>query len=249
MTHRNEDEQASVGETVGVPAVLGGAGALAGIANPLAGVAAAIASPLASKALTALFHRRQKKAEMALELAARQARLAVEQMLDRLGSTDAGGSLLVKVLRSAQEAGSEQELLALAACLGRAATANSEAELATETVLIDALGELGEAHLQLLERFLWTPEQLGLGSGPEFQQPVEVLNKLQIEMAVEDLKRVLPAMLQRLLASGLIDVDFPGAGGYGGGGTAPALYRLTDLGKTLLERLAEISRLLADDES
>lgn len=252
MAGNDEEQEASKIRTVGLPAALGGAGAVAGMINPVAGVAAAVATPLVSKALEPLFRRRQAKAEAALRLAAQQARLTVEEMIERLGRSEAGDSLLMKVLRSAQEAGSQQKLLALASCLGKAAGAESEVVVTVETVLVDALSGVEEAHLRLLRCFRMTSEQLGLGTGPEAQKPVELLNKYQAGVIAPDLEPVLPAALQRLLVSGLLEADYPGGGAtfyVGAGGPSPANYRITKLGGMLLDRLDEISALLGDREA
>src|SRR2546425_4952916 len=95
-----------------------------------------------------------------------------------------------------------------------------------------------------------TAEQLGLGSGPEFQSPIDTLNKSQVGMVAPDLEPVLPAVLQRLLISGLLEADYPGGGGgYGGGGTpGSALFPITELGGMLLDRLDEVSQLLGAEE-
>jgi hypothetical protein len=120
------------------------------------------------------------------------------------------------------------------------------AEVQWETLFVRAIDDLDPAHIELLDLFPKTANQLGLGSGAaEFDAPVNSLNSEQLDIVAGHLpnRASLLAVLER---HGLI-IGYTATGGMAFSiGAAQLSFAITDFGSEVHERLAAVGRYLSD---
>lgn len=113
--------------------------------------------------------------------------------------------------------------------------------------LVRTLRDLDSEHFDLLDRFTWTSNRLGLGDGvsEDFDTVPESLNQTQVEMVAGDIP-VLHSALATLQRLGLLANSFFTPGTFGGGGTPIGIWKITEFGIQLLELLRYTAHLLGD---
>jgi hypothetical protein len=234
---------------VGSDVAAAGAGASIGlVGGPIGSVVGAAVAPVLARGLRAVFERYSRRqwarADRVLHLAAELAGIDDEELIERLRRTPEKEELLVRTVRAAAEAAVERKLVALAKSLA-ATTVGGDEEVQWEAVFVRALSDLDTVHINLLERFTWSANALGLGDGgPEFTTSPASLSSVQLAIAVPHLENVVDAVLATLVRHGLLAFASHTNVTYGGGSPAPSTWSLTPFGRTVLSRLGVIADVL-----
>jgi hypothetical protein len=224
--------------------------AVAGLAavDPAAGIAAAGLAPVALAGTKAVLERIgarwNARAGSVLAVAAKTAKIDVDELRGRLEAAPEREELLLRTLTAAGNAAAREKLIAYALALANGAMTGDPNEVMWETTFVRTLDDLDATHLDLLRRFTWTSNELGLGNGgAEFDNVPSTLNTHQVEMVSKDLPN-LPALLAVLQRHGLLSSETAGGGSFGGGGGA-SHWKLTTFGQDFLDRLGAIGKVLA----
>jgi hypothetical protein len=131
----------AVGITSGV---VGGAVSLTP-AGPLGGAAAAAVVDAGVRAvMRGLSRRFSQRSGHVLALAAKRARLAPQELQERLAQIPGGEELLIRTLMAAASVAAEDKLVALSLALARTATEGTETEVTFESQFVAAVSDLGQ---------------------------------------------------------------------------------------------------------
>jgi hypothetical protein len=79
-----------------------------------------------------------------LALAAKRARLAPQELQERLAQIPGGEELLIRTLMAAASVAAEDKLVALSLALARTATEGTETEVTFESQFVAAVSDLGQ---------------------------------------------------------------------------------------------------------
>lgn len=216
------------------------------IAGPEAAVAGAVAMPYVRGALRlaleSLNEKRRTRGARLIELAAEEAGIDIETLLEKLQDDPNREEILQRTLRVAMESSMEGKLFALSKALASTAIARTPRVVQWEAMFVRTLDDLDEGHIDLLDRFLWSANKLGLGGGqPEFEEPVNGLNRAQLDLVMPDLKDMVDSMVAVVERHGLIARTERGGGSFGGGGGGPTHWVITTFGREFLARLRLVS--------
>ena len=239
-----------VASTAPDAATAAGAAALAIAAGPGGAIAGAAAAPVVSRVLMqlagALGARRDARVVGVIARAAQLAGLEPAVLVQRLQASPEQEELLVRTMQAAADAAAEERLVMLATSLGHAAT-GTPLDAGREALFVRAIAELELLHVQLLERFTWSANALGLGDGasPEFDTPIQRLNEKVLERVLPELGVTTAPLLSALVRHGLLAYSTPSVATYGGGGSLPPVWELTAFGAAFLERLSLVRTWLA----
>jgi len=234
--------------SIGSDVLVAGTAGLLGLLGPDIAIAAAFASPVAASAaknvLGRIEMRKRARQEGLFELTARILEVGVEELSDLCESDPELEELLIRVLEAAADTATREKLVTYALALANGVRGENP-DGHWESTFVDVIHNLGPNHLELLDRFTRTSNELGLGDGSqEFDSPLGQLNDVQIELVAKDLPalRSILAVLQR---DGLLDHRFVSGGGFIGVSTTSGLWELTDFGTTVHDVLKELGRRLA----
>src|SRR5665213_223473 len=228
------------------------AGAAAGMTGPLGIVLGAGLAPGLATALRAVggwySERQTERVGRMIRTAAKIARLEPDLLVRRMEQTPERAELFVRTFRAAAEASAEVKLVALARSLATSAQGDSE-QVQVETLFVHALSELEAVHLDVLERFGWSANALGLGDGKsaDFDVHVAYLNSAQLEMTLPGLAPVIESVLAMLVQHGLLAYSTATPVTYGSGGAPVLQWALSRFGREALDRLEASRDLLASD--
>ena len=214
----------------------------AGVAviNPSAGIVAAGGAPVVSDGLNRLVDRisdrRRTKQGYILEWAARIAEIDPDDLERSLHASPDIRELLLRVMESAGATDISEKLICFSIALADSVQDPTPEHVALENAFVRTLDDLDQSHLNLLERFTWTSNRLGLGDGSAaFDSVPEALNRGQIELVANDLP-IVSSLIAVLERQGLVTFD----GLY---------YRITDFGTAVLDRLDEVGQVLSEARS
>ena len=254
----DDAEKGSLPKT-GTEIVGAAAGAAAGavVGGPIGAIGGAALGPAIAKGLDASIEavikrwqaQQHARVRDVIRLAAREADLEPETLVHRLEATDGGEDLFVRTMRAAVVASSRRKLILLSRALASGAADVSPRKAEWETVFVNSVAALDEVHLSLIERFLWSPNQLGLGNGDsEFDQPIMRMNRKQLEMVLPELVPVMDSLLGTLESEGLLSRQDPPGGMLGGGQSNPETrsWLISDFGVALVGRLKQVGEILRD---
>jgi len=223
--------------------VLYGAAAWLATMHPEAGIAAAASAPTLVDSIKSLAYRieqrRADKVDQLLKWSSKFANVELGDLLSRCYANPEVEELLLKVLRATEDTTLRGKILSFAMSLAKGTSPGmSDASLRWEKTFVRVVDDLDPVHLELLDRFTWTSNQLGLGNGaPEFDEVPAALNLGQVEMVTMDLD-ILPSLLAVLQRHGLIASTDTGGGPLGGSGST--YWKVTSFGCEVLGRFALI---------
>lgn len=219
---------------------------LAGVEGLIAGAAAA---PVVTAGIDALIDRwtarQHLRVSEVVARAAQAAGLPPSQLLERLRAAPEREELVIRTLRAAADTPAELKLVAFATSVAVVAT-REPAAVAWEALFVRALSDLDLAHLDVLRRFTWSANDLGLGDGrsAEFDKRVEYLNARQVEIALPSLQGTVGVLLAALVRHGLLDTSTPTLGTFGGGGGTMQQWTMSAFGRAFLARIELVHRVL-----
>jgi len=252
MTERKD--RASTAQEVSRGLLVGLAGTAAGfvVAGPPGAILGAVAQPLVNQALVVLQRKmgelRSRRAAFLIAWVAADAHLSSEELLSRLQEDARKEELFLRVMRAAETTASGEKLVALALSLQRGARAESDDDLAWEVTFVRAIDDLDAVHFRFLRVFEQSSNELGLGDGgTEFEGKPSAVNATQWKLIDEHLG--LGGMVESRLATlerhGLVRASTTAGGLSATLGEGNLSWTITDFGRSVLERLAQVSSLLA----
>ncbi len=208
--------------------------------GPLLGAAGLVA---AGRALDEYHKRRAAQGSARMSFVIAQAAAIAEEeaqaFLAALGEDEAKQELLVRTVRTAAESDSVPKLFAAANALARGRLADTPLTVAIESAFMRALADLETGHIQLLRKLVSSPAELGLGPS---QEPVETLNRVQIERVAGEAAVVLDPMLSVLQGHGLVR-PFEARGGLTSGAALTGAWQITSIGVEFLDRLELVGQI------
>lgn len=232
------------------------AGAITGLAigGPVGAVIGAVGTPALKHGLDWLRDtyraRQEEQVAIVIGLAARQADLEPEQLIEHLEANPETQELLASVVGVAQDASIIGKLFVLSKTLAvGAAQTDDHHQIALEKTFVAAVADLDSAHLELLERFTMSANENNLGDGsPEFDEPVSSLNERQLELCMPQLTGLYDTIVARLVSHGLLATMTSG-GALGGAGTRVRTWSITGFGRTFIGRIVAVGEFVAGAEA
>jgi hypothetical protein len=214
-------------------------GALVGVAFggvPGAVIGAAAGEVAAYVAHEALAHRRQRAAT-AVEVAATEADLTPEELLERIRADERLLELAATVIAAAAETALQAKIRALGQALARGTLATDDAQIDQERFMVDTLAGLEAPHLRALHQVSQRYDGYGTDRTPDgthqaYGWTFETLREHQPGMAT-----VLGPVLARLISLDVIANTAVGTRGHIPGETDR--WVLTDHGRRVLDLLEE----------
>lgn len=224
---------------------------LARLATTVAASGANLLAPPSGVALTVLSfglgilnRQRAKREKTLIRDAARVADVSPRRLLRLLKSDPAKQELLLHVLRLAGTTTRRQKLVASAFALGVGATADDEG-VQWGLDFGSAVDAMDDRHLELLLRFTYSWDQLGVTPGPKWEgDPPIRMASAHIRQMASDLPN-LPALLATVQSLGLVESDTWGQSTLGGGGPTSS-WRITRFGEEFISTIQFIDALLKD---
>jgi hypothetical protein len=241
-----EDLGKLAGEVAGGAA---GAGLGLVVAGPVGALLGAVAPPLVSRALAAVretyARRQEERVSAVIALAAKLANADPEEVVEDLQADPAREELLVRTLRTAQDAALVEKLVFLAVALIEGREAGSSDRLTFETALVRVVDDCDSAHFEVLDLFVQSANSLGLGDGSEeFEKVPDGLNRTQLDRARPALAPLFDSLLAVLERHGLASSTTEVGGLTSSLGPANVHWRITQFGRDVLERLAVVHEIL-----
>jgi hypothetical protein len=243
----DEGKERSIEQTASdVIGVGGGAVAGALIGGPVGAVTGAALGPAAARAVHEAVRpvlerwqaRQRERAADVISVAAQDAGLDPETLVHRLEELDGGEELFVRTMRAAATSPGRRKLVLLSRALASGASANDQANVAWEAMFVRAVDAIEETHLDLLERFRWSGNRLGLGDGSntDFDKPVMRMNDAQLKVVLPQFEPVIDSLVATLESQGLLIRENV----YGAGQS----WGLSQFGSSFLDRLDDVGRTL-----
>lgn len=191
------------GALVGV-AVAGTTGALAGAAS------GAVLDHVVKEALG----RRRARGTRALDIAATEAHLTPEQLLQRILADERLLELAATVIAAAAETTLNAKIRALGQALARGTLATDEAEIDVERFMVATLTALEAPHIRVLHQMVRRYEDYGEEWGPDGRHKAHGWTLEALNKHLPGLSTVLRPVLGTISANGLIWDTAIGAPGY-----------------------------------
>lgn len=195
---------------------------------------AAAAGPTIDLFLGQITGWRRRKAERVLADGAIGAAISVEDLCDRLREDPLKGELATRVLLAAQDAGTDDHLRALSRSLATGAVAEEANAVRVEILYTRALADLDSHHIHVLQLFVQTYKELGLG--PYTTLPPDGLTVDELARA-SGVAEILEPVLGALAQHGLLEETRRGPVMAGAGELGPRAFELTAFGRGLLTRM------------
>ena len=219
-------------------AILGGLG---GALTPLGPIAGGAIAGAGQATWEAIMRRRAERMNIVVARASTDAELEVDALLERMASSEAHESILMKALLAAGSAHVEARLVVLTNCIRKAALTDDEIELGAIDAVVAVLAELGPTHLAVLASLTASHNALGLIDGPLPPTAPEnsSLNRTQVLLAFPQLDDTLDPVIATLQRHGLIVVEPPSGGMSFGPKPTLVSYRIAPFGRRILDDLKE----------
>ncbi len=231
MTHDSAPEGPGLPER----SVVAVATAVLGLVDPVAGAAGTSMTPgaeaLADRLRRAAQRHRTENVAHVLDVAAHQANLSAEELLD-VGLTDPRRfEAFLRVVRAAQDCSRREKRLALARALATSTLTDDAAVVDEELLFVDILDRLDAPHLRLLAVLASGRAGTGSLTGQQLQHGWTLA-----ELRTRDpgLAQPLPVLLATVTSAGLVEAER---------GTWRAVqgklyYSLTSIGRRFLTAIA-----------
>lgn len=174
-----------------------------------------------------------------------------DDLVGRCDGDEQKAQLLIATLGTAREAGTEEQLLAIAEAFVTAATSKNEFIIGFETTMVRTVAGLGPAHMKVLRAFVnrersqWATQRAD-GKPPLNWSPPPTRRTLARRLG-SDSEQVIDGLVGELIARGLV-VEIPPTGV--GNALLPqtdAGLLLTEFAGAVMERLKLLSEMVAED--
>ncbi|HET6836014.1 MAG TPA: hypothetical protein VFH30_19285 [Acidimicrobiales bacterium] len=189
--------------------------------------------------------RRCERVAKVLVDAANRAGIPVDELLRRLAADEEREQLLLRTLEAASATAMERWLPVYAIALANGTVAKDLAVPSWETTFVRVVADLDGGHLQLLDVFTKSANELGSGGDhPDFDKPVESLSEPGLRRYAAHVPHH-TAVLAVLERHGLVSRIVPSGGMTFSAGPSIASWQITDFGRQVHTRLFEVGVLLA----
>jgi hypothetical protein len=198
---------------------------------------AATAEPVLETVATAALTRHRARGQRVLNVAAGEARMTPQELLERILADERLLDLAAAVVAAATQTALEAKIRALGQALARGTLAEDDAVIDTEHFMVSALAALETPHLRVLNQVAGRYEGYGEprtadGRGQAHGWTFEVLRE-----RLPGLRLVLRPVLSALTANALIFDTAVGTWGYSSGKSER--WIATDYGRRVLRLLEE----------
>jgi hypothetical protein len=237
-------------QEVTTSALVSGTASLVGHFVPDLAIPSAALAPVASATLKAGWDRfrdrRRRRQEWVFSWAAETAGIDAQELNRRCEDDPYLEELLQLVMSAAADTADQKKLIAYALAL-RDGTVGSMPEH-WQSALVRAIRDLAPEHLELLDRFTRTSNELLLGDGtPEFDRVPLQLSDGQVAMVSPDIA-ALPSALAVLQGHGLLVHLFVSGGSTLGMGGSSGYWQITEFGVEVLNLFKALGERLESSD-
>ncbi len=228
------------------------AGIAIGVGGPLGTLIGAVTPSVLSTLSDFLQRLEAKQRDNVLgviSLAAKQAGIDPDVLIERLEAEPVKSQLFVRTLRSAQDEALMPNLVFLAQSLGHVVTAALDVDVLREAALIRAISELDAGHLRLLRAIMPVVTKAGLPEGPiKVMTMAHGRSELAIERLLPEFKGFVPGLVAALQSHGLVAYRVNTSPAGFRTGAENGYWEVTPMGKGFLERMSLAEEMLRRPE-
>ncbi|SRR6266536_4186710 len=208
--------------------------ALGGPVGALVGAGAGVVvQHVVNEAMARMFRR----ATAAVEIAADEAQMTSEELLERIRSNERLLDLAVRVVAAAAETTLEAKVRALGQALARGTLASDDAIIDMERFMVDTLAALEAPHLRVLQQINQRYSGYGRRTTPDGQRQAHGWTFEALASRQPGLRPVMRPILSVLTAQALIFDTAVGTWGYSSGKSER--WIITEYGRRFLDLLEE----------
>jgi hypothetical protein len=212
---RGEEIRRHLGELLPSTAgAVGGALVAVAVAGPTGALTGAASGAVLDHVVKEALGRRRKRGTRALDIAAAEAHLTPEQLLQRILADERLLELAATVIAAAAETTLNAKIRALGQALARGTLATDEAEIDVERFMVATLAALEAPHIRVLHQMVRRHEDYGEEWGPDGRHKAHGWTLEALNKQLPGLSTVHRPVLGTLSANGLIWDTAIGAPGY-----------------------------------